>query len=119
MKKQHKSEKNNVVYSTNLDYKNDLFNFEINENSEFSPKSKQVVRVTLDRKSRGGKEVTLVMGLDETETIIKELGSFLKTKCGVGGAVKDGEIIIQGDHREKVIKLLLEKGYSNTKQTGG
>lgn len=118
MKKQNKSDKNNVVYSTNPDYKNDLFDFEIKDEAA-NPKSKQVVRVTLDRKSRGGKEVTLVMGLDETEADLKELGSFLKSKCGVGGAVKDGEIIIQGDHREKVIKLLLEKGYSNTKRTGG
>ena len=117
MKKQNKSDKNNVVYSTNPDYKNDLFDFEIKDEAA-NPKSKQVVRVTLDRKSRGGKEVTLVMGLDETEADLKELGSFLKSKCGVGGAVKDGEIIIQGDLRDKVLLILQKEGYK-VKKAGG
>lgn len=120
MKKNNKSDHNRLVYSTDLGSLKTFFD-ESDLNSEVTetPKNKQQVRVTLDRKQRGGKEVTLVMGLSESEEALKELGTFLKTKCGVGGAVKDGEILLQGDHREKVIKLLIEKGYTNTKRTGG
>jgi len=120
MKKENKSDQNRMVYSTDLgSLKNFFDSSDEEENLNAIPKNKQMVRVTLDRKQRGGKEVTLVTGLEESDEVIKQLGSFLKTKCGVGGSTKDGEIIVQGDHREKVIKLLIEKGYTNTKRTGG
>lgn len=120
MKKNKNSDGNRLVYSTDLESLKNFFDNTDEESEESSvPKNKQMVRVTLDRKHRGGKEVTLVTGLEETDETIRELGSFLKTKCGVGGSAKDGEIIIQGDHREKVIKLLIDKGYTNTKRSGG
>ena len=117
--KKNKDNNNRIVYSTDPESMKSLFDFYNEETEEKTPQSKQVLRVTLDRKQRGGKEVTLVMGFKGPEAELKELGSFLKSKCGVGGAVNDGEIIVQGDHREKVIKLLVEKGYTNTKRTGG
>lgn len=84
----------------------------------FNPSS-QDIRVHLDRKSRGGKEVTLIKGWSETQTRLEELGKLLKTKCGVGGTVKDNEIIIQGNHRDKIMKILADLGYKNAKKAGG
>lgn len=104
-----------VVYSTNPD-----FNYE-NEKSEETdtlPPEKQKLTVILDKKNRKGKSVTLVTGFIGKEEDLKELGKFLKTKCGVGGSVKDGEILVQGDFREKVIDLLKKKHYP-VKQSGG
>ena len=82
-------------------------------------RSKQRVRVLLDKKRRGGKSVTLVTGLDESDDYISDLGKTLKKKCGVGGSAKDGEIIIQGDHRDTVIKYLIDQGYTDCKKSGG
>jgi translation initiation factor 1 len=86
--------------------------------STFNPSS-QHLRVHIDKKSRGGKEVTLIVGWTADEDRLKELGKFLKSKTGVGGTVKDNEIIIQGNHREKVMKLLSDLGYKNAKKAGG
>jgi translation initiation factor 1 len=105
----------NVVYSTNPDYN---YEGEENEEQETPEPSKQNLRVKLDRKNRGGKVVTLITGFTGAEDDLKELGKFLKTKCGVGGAVKDGEIIIQGDFKQKILELLQKEGYVKTKPVG-
>jgi translation initiation factor 1 len=104
-----------VVFSTNPD-----FSFEHNgdDEPETISANKQDLRVTLDKKQRKGKSVTLVTGFVGKEDDLKELGKLLKTKCGVGGTVKDGEILIQGDFRAKVLDILKKEGYK-AKQTGG
>ncbi len=79
----------------------------------------QKLRVHLDRKQRGGKEVTLVKGFVGTKEDLESLVKTLKNKCGTGGSAKDGEVMVQGNQREKVIKLLLDMGYSGTKAAGG
>ncbi len=106
----------NVVYSTNPD-----FNYDMDDDQEqvTLDKNKQNLRVSLDRKNRGGKVVTLITGFVGTENDQKELGKLLKSYCGVGGSAKDGEIIVQGDFKQKVIDLLIKEGYTKTKGVGG
>lgn len=105
-------ERLNVVYSTNPD-----FNYECEEEGETATldKKQQKLRVSIEKKGRGGKTVTLVNGFIGTEDDLKELGKLLKTKCGVGGSAKDGEIIIQGEFKQRVIDLLKAEGYTQTK----
>ncbi|MFI3265672.1 MAG: translation initiation factor [Rikenellaceae bacterium] len=102
----------NVVYSTNPD-----FNYEQQEQEqvETAPASQQNLRVWLDRKQRAGKSVTLVKGFVGSDDDLKELATTLKRRCGVGGSAKDGEIIIQGDFRDRVVALLVDMGYKAKK----
>ena len=110
-----KKEKLNIVYSTNPDFQ---FQFEEEEIIETLPKNQQKLYVSIDRKQRAGKEVTLIEGFVGTEEDLKELGKLLKSKCGVGGTVKDNEIMIQGNFRDKIVDLLMKDGYSVKKKGG-
>ena len=78
-----------------------------------------IVRVWIDRKGRGGKEVTLIKGINKPDQFLKDLARNLKAQCGVGGSVKEGEIMIQGNHRDRIVDLLKEAGFENTKKAGG
>lgn len=105
----------NVVYSTNPDF---AYETEQEEETATLPANQQKLRVQLDRKNRGGKVVTLVTGFVGSDDDLKELGRLLKSKCGVGGSAKDGEIIVQGDFKQKVVELLKKEGYTQTKPVG-
>jgi translation initiation factor 1 len=107
--------KKNIVYSTNPDY-----NYEYDEDleQETLPNKQQKLKVLLDKKQRKGKVVTLIEGFVGSADDLKELGKILKTKCGGGGSAKDGEILIQGDHRDKIMDLLKAEGYQ-VKRVGG
>ena len=106
--KNNKKERINVVYSTNPNYQ---YEYNQEEEQETLAPEKQNLRVTLDSKQRKGKIVTLVQGFVGTEENLKELAKLLKNKCGVGGSVKDGEIIIQGEVKEKVLTILRDNKY--------
>ena len=97
-----------IVYSTNPDFK---FNSNNEEEQVMLPHEKQILRVTLDRKQRKGKTVTLVEGFIGKQEEITDLSKLLKTKCGTGGSAKDGIIIIQGDFCMKAKELLRKEGY--------
>ncbi len=104
-----------MVYSTNPDFE---FNDDSQNNEETLAANQQDLRVMLDKKKRKGKAVTLVTGFVGSEDDLKELGKTLKSKCGVGGTVKDGEILIQGDFVTRIIELLKADGYK-VKRSGG
>lgn len=102
-----KDQNSRLVYSTNSDY---TFEDEKERIETLSPE-KQILIIRLDKKQRRGKQVTLVTGFVGSDDDLKELGKTLKSKCGVGGSAKDGEIIIQGEFREKIKQLLTAMGY--------
>ena len=110
----HKSDNNGTVYSTNPDF---VFDYGEDEVLTLEP-AKQNLRVMLDKKQRAGKKVTLITGFQGSDFDLAVLGKDLKSACGVGGSVKDGEILLQGDFREKVLGILLQKGYTKTKISG-
>lgn len=113
MNKKNKPDARGFIFSTDPD-----FRFETDEQSEVETlaPAKQKLRIRLDTKQRAGKAVTLVTGFAGVDTDLEELGKKLKNFCGTGGSVKDGEAIIQGDQRDKVLQWLLKNGYTNTKR---
>lgn len=104
-----------VVFSTGDDY--DYSYDDDQEIKTLTPQS-QLLYVELDKKSRGGKKVTLISGFVGMDDDLKDLGKKVKSKCGVGGSAKDGEILIQGDHRDKVVGILEGLGFG-VKRRGG
>lgn len=102
----------NVVYSTNPDFN---YEKEDEEECETIDKTKQQLRIQLDKRNRKGKAVTLVTGFIGSEDDLQALGKLLKVKCGVGGSAKDGEIIVQGDLRNKVLEILQKEGYAKSR----
>ncbi|HQW10798.1 MAG TPA: translation initiation factor [Saprospiraceae bacterium] len=117
MKNKAKASKGGIVYSTDPDY-----NFPLGEefqSLDINEIKVMPLRVWVDKKNRGGKEATIIRGFSGHTTELETLGKTLKTKCGVGGAAKDGEIILQGNHRDKVVKWLHEMGYIGAKSAGG
>ena len=111
-KKNDWKERLNIVYSTNPDFQYSTVEMEENETL---PKQQQKLRVSIEKNHRGGKTVTIVRNFIGTSDDMKELGKLLKTKCGVGGSTKEGEILIQGDFKEKVIEILKKEGYTQTR----
>lgn len=104
-----------MVYSTLEDFK---YAFDDEQEAETSAPNRQNLKVMLDKKARGGKQVTLVTGFVGSTDDLKQLGKDLKSKCGVGGSAKDGEIILQGDFRDRVLDILVAQGFK-AKKAGG
>jgi translation initiation factor 1 len=102
-----------LVYSTDPDFR--LEEEDAAAEITLEP-AQQNLRIRLDTKQRAGKMVTLIQGFEGTATDLDELGRKLKSFCGTGGSVKDGEVIIQGDNRDKVLSWLLKQGYSRSKK---
>jgi translation initiation factor 1 len=112
MNKKNKPDTRGFVYSTDPN-----FQFEgSNENAETLLPKQQKFRIRLETKHRAGKAVTLITGFIGTNADLEELGKKIKSFCGTGGSAKDGEIIIQGDHRDKVLQWLLKNDYSSSKK---
>lgn len=105
-----------IVYSTNAAFQ---YQYNTPEEAATLPPQQQPLRISLDRKHRGGKQVTLITGFNGSNDDLQALGKILKSACGAGGAAKDGEIIVQGDFRDKIMELLKRTGYSQVKKTGG
>ncbi|HAN18904.1 MAG: translation initiation factor SUI1 [Bacteroidetes bacterium GWC2_33_15] len=107
-------DRKDIVYSTNPDYKYE--SNEENKEKETLHPSKQKLKVYMDVRARKkGKQATLINGFVGSEEDLKELAKLLKTKCAVGGSIKDNEIIIQGDFRDKIVEILTSQGYKATK----
>jgi len=114
-KKNKWKDREGVVFSTGDDYD---YSYDGKGEEETLDQSDQKLYVELDKKARGGKKVTLVSGFIGTDDDLKGLGKTLKSKCGVGGSAKEGEILVQGDHRDKVVGILEGLGY-RVKRRGG
>ena len=109
---QNRKNRSGIVFSTDPDFN---YEYEQEDVQETLPEAAQKLKVSLDRKKRKGKTVTLVEGFVGTEEDLKDLGKILKSKCGVGGSAKEGEIIVQGDCKQKVVDLLKKMGYTKTR----
>lgn len=107
-KKNDWKKRDGVVYSTNSEFE---YSLQQNGESNTLPPQQQNLKVLLDKSMRAGKQVTLVTGFVGTSDDLDVLGKMLKSKCGVGGSVKDGEVLIQGDLRDKVVQILQKEGY--------
>ncbi len=101
-----------VVFSTASDYD---YKTDAEEEAQTLEAKVQKLRVRIEKNGRGGKTVTIVSGFVGSEDDLKELGKVLKSKCGVGGSAKDGEVLVQGDFKQRVIEILRAMGYSQTK----
>ncbi|HOA39497.1 MAG: translation initiation factor [Bacteroidetes bacterium] len=115
MNRKKNNDRNGFVYSTDPNFR---FEEEPAADNETLPAAQQNLRVLLDKKQRAGKAVTLVTGFVGQAADLDDLGKAVKQFCGTGGAVKEGEIIVQGDQRDKVLAFLLKQGYSKTKKIG-
>lgn len=115
MSKKNSSDRNGFVYSTDPNFK-----FEPDDagQAETLPPAQQKLRVWLETKQRGGKAATIVKGFVGQDSDLEDLGKKLKGFCGTGGSVKDGEVIIQGDQRDKVLQWLQKSGYTQAKKAG-
>ena len=113
-KNKHQTGNGGFVFSTDPDFRP---THAAETESERAP-SEQTLRIWLQR-GKGGKDATVIQGFLGPNEVLTELAKLLKNKCAAGGSAKDGEIIVQGDHRDKVLKILLELGYRNTKKAGG
>ena len=102
----------NIVYSTDSNFTAG----EDNAETESKPAALQPLRIKLDKKHRGGKVVTLIEGFEMKDEEINELCKKLKALCGAGGSYKEGQLIVQGDHRDKVLQSLLNHGFSRAKK---
>lgn len=107
-KKNDWKKRDGVVYSTSSDFE---YSYQQNEEADTLPPQQQNLKVSLDKSGRAGKQVTLVSGFVGSANDLDTLTKTIKTKCGVGGSAKDGEILIQGDVRDKVVQILQKEGY--------
>jgi len=107
-KKNDWKKRDGVVYSTESNFE---FSYKQGEETSTLPPQQQNLKVMLDKSMRAGKQVTLVTGFVGTVSDLDVLGKMLKTKCGVGGSVKDNEVLIQGDLRDKIVQILQKEGY--------
>ena len=112
MAKKNKPDSRGFVYSTDPSFQFE----EENKATSTLPPAQQKLKVRLDTKHRAGKAVTLIEGFSGTDEDLQDLGKKLKAYCGTGGSAKDGEIIVQGDQREKVIQWLLKSGFKQAKK---
>ncbi len=115
MKKNDWKKRDGVVYSTDSNFS---FQNTSNEDSVTLPPQQQNLKLFLDKSGRAGKQVTIVSGFTGTTIDLETLAKILKSKCGVGGSSKEGEILIQGDVREKLMEILIKEGYK-VKRAGG
>ncbi len=114
MTKKNKNSRKNIVYSTNPDFDYEYEKDDIQQ--ETLPPDQQNLKIYLDTKAKKrGKQATLVNGFIGTEDDLKDLSRLLKTKCAVGGSVKNGEILIQGDFRDKITNILIQEGFKAKK----
>lgn len=117
MSKKKNKKQGGMVFSTNPDFNPDDYIEE--EETITLPPEKQNLKILLDRKQRKGKTVTLITGFEGKEDDLEALGKKLKGLCGAGGSVKNGEILIQGDFRDRILEHLLKNGFTKTKKSGG